>query len=179
MGLESVSQISDLNTAWPLGSDDIAEGDDHLRNVKVAVKSLLTDFSQLGGDAPKWTKYTIAETSLTDADTSQDISLVTLTQREKVLAVTIKHSAAFTGGSLSGMTVSVGTAASPTFYTPAFDIFQAVGDGVFLDMTGYSSASMAAGGHAVIAQFNSTGDNVVNATAGSVDIWMWTVGMPA
>lgn len=39
MGLESVTYISDLNTSWPLGSDKIRQGDDHLRNIKLALKN--------------------------------------------------------------------------------------------------------------------------------------------
>lgn|SRR5574343_130992 len=39
MGLESPIYISDLNTAWPLGSDAKSTADDHLRNFKSAVKT--------------------------------------------------------------------------------------------------------------------------------------------
>jgi len=34
MGLETGTQIQDLNPAWPLGSDDVSQGDDHLRLIK-------------------------------------------------------------------------------------------------------------------------------------------------
>lgn len=47
MGLESVTKISDLNSSWPLGGDDRRKGDDHLRILKVAVKSLLADLNQI------------------------------------------------------------------------------------------------------------------------------------
>lgn len=48
MGLESVTNIEDLNVLWPLGNDPRNQGDDHLRAVKVALKSLLTDLQQIG-----------------------------------------------------------------------------------------------------------------------------------
>ena len=80
----------------------------------------------------------------------------------------MKHSAAFTGGTLSAMTVSVGDSSSTTFYTSAFDIFQAIGDTAFQDTDMYKSSTNAA--RNVLARFTATGDNVVNATAGSVDI---------
>lgn len=174
-----VTKIADLVPTNPLGTDDRKEGDDHLRNIKVAVLSLETNFAQLGGTAPKWQKTTIAETALTDADTSQDIAVISLTQFEKVIALCIKHSAAFTGGTLTAMTVSVGTATpdKPKFYAQPFDIFIAPTDLLFVDRTGFSSITMAAAGHSIIAQFKSTGDNVANATAGSVDIWVCTVKM--
>lgn len=49
MGLEAgVTEISDLNENWPLDDDLRYEGDDHLRNVKIALKSLLTNIAQIG-----------------------------------------------------------------------------------------------------------------------------------
>ncbi len=50
MGLETgVTQISDLNPLWPLGSDVKSQGDEHIRLIKVAMLSLLTNPSQLPG----------------------------------------------------------------------------------------------------------------------------------
>jgi hypothetical protein len=49
MPVESVvTGIADLNAAWPLGSDQKQFGDDHIRNIKLAVKTLLTGSEQLG-----------------------------------------------------------------------------------------------------------------------------------
>jgi hypothetical protein len=49
MPVESVvTGIADLNAAWPLGSDQKQYGDDHIRNIKAAVKTLLTKSEQLG-----------------------------------------------------------------------------------------------------------------------------------
>lgn len=39
MGLESVTYINDLVVTWPLGSDKVRQGDDHLRNIKLAIKN--------------------------------------------------------------------------------------------------------------------------------------------
>ena len=41
MGLETVLNISDLVSTNPLVTDEVGAGDDHLRNIKVALK---TDF---------------------------------------------------------------------------------------------------------------------------------------
>ena len=47
MPLESgVSEIPDLNPAWPTGTDPKSEGDDHLRNIKTAVQG---SFPNLAG----------------------------------------------------------------------------------------------------------------------------------
>lgn len=77
MPLESpVNQISDLNAAWPSGGEEKSQGDDHIRNIKAAVKSLLgaTGIMQLGfpdkstmngamlvGDGTGFVKKTMAE----------------------------------------------------------------------------------------------------------------------
>lgn len=125
---------------------------------------------------PVCSKYTVAETALTDADTSQDIALFTLPARGKITGVTIKQSDNFTGGSISALTVSVGTTASPAAYSAAFDIFQAEGDTVMQDDGGHFSTTFVS--HSVIAQFNSTGGNVSAATQGSVDIWACYAVLP-
>lgn len=73
MGVESVSKISDLNELWPDEEDGSGGGDDHIRNLKVAVKSLITDVNQIGigpaslsGQAGKVLAVNAAETGFTD-----------------------------------------------------------------------------------------------------------------
>lgn len=39
MAIESVTNINDLNPAFPTGSESKAEGDDHIRNLKKAIKN--------------------------------------------------------------------------------------------------------------------------------------------
>lgn len=40
-GLETVTTIQDLNTSWPLGSDLASTSDDHIRNIKTALKNTI------------------------------------------------------------------------------------------------------------------------------------------
>lgn len=55
MPVESASTIADLNALWPLGSDPVKEGDDHLRLIKEVLQAdavdqaQLEDYAQLGG----------------------------------------------------------------------------------------------------------------------------------
>jgi len=46
MALESVTHISDLNASNPTTSDGLSQGDDHIRNIKTALK---TDFPNING----------------------------------------------------------------------------------------------------------------------------------
>src|SRR5581483_1295578 len=45
-GLETVHDITDLNPAWPLGSDQASTADNHIRNIKIA---LTNDFPNING----------------------------------------------------------------------------------------------------------------------------------
>ena len=38
MGLETGTEIQDLNPNWPLGTDDVSQGDDHIRLVKSCIQ---------------------------------------------------------------------------------------------------------------------------------------------
>lgn len=46
MGLETVTDIDDLDISNPLGTDPRSQGDDHIRNIKKALK---TDFPSITG----------------------------------------------------------------------------------------------------------------------------------
>lgn len=66
MGLESsVTKISDLNPLWPLGSDQKLAGDDHIRNIKIALQTIsflknIVSFTASGTwTRPVGTKYVV------------------------------------------------------------------------------------------------------------------------
>ena len=112
-------------------------------------------------------EVTITHADLTAGATTQAINLWTLPAGAKVIGSYVKHSEAFAGGSISAMTVSVGkSTGGATFYTAAFDVYQAVAATTFQDTDQRESPTTAA--DVVTANFTSTSDNVVNATAGSV-----------
>lgn len=132
-----------------------------------------SDFAQMdiapGGKAKACESRTILESALTGVGSTEDESLFTLAAGAVIDGVFIKHSTAFTGGTVASTTVSVGTASAPTELTMGtFDIFQAVGDTIKLDSDYVGSPSNAATG--IIARFTVTGDTINNLTAGSVDI---------
>ena len=117
---------------------------------------------------PRCKTYSVSESALTAAAGTQDLTLFQLPSRGVMTGVTIKHSTPFTGGTLTGMTVSVGDSSGPAAYAPAFDIFQAASDIVFSDSALFKSTTFTA--RDVQARFSATGDTVQNAAAGAVDI---------
>lgn len=95
---------------------------------------------------------------------------LTFPQGSMPVFVRVKHSVAFAGGSLSGMTVSVGktTGAATTQYTTAFNIFQAVADTTLQETANPTNGQLSAVTPTVT--FTPTGDNCSAATAGVVNI---------
>lgn len=89
----------------------------------------------------------------------------------KIIGSFVKHSVAFSGGSLSAMTVSVGKTGNATFFTAAQDIFQAVADTTVQENSMFKSGQMTAL-TPIVATFTPTSDVCSNCSAGSVDIFL-------
>jgi hypothetical protein len=47
MGFENAGVVTDLDETWPLATDPRAEGDDHIRMLKLVLKGLVSDPSQV------------------------------------------------------------------------------------------------------------------------------------
>lgn len=116
-------------------------------------------------------RFSIGHADLTDADTSQAIALFTLGPNDAIMGVRIKHSEAFTGGSVSSCTVSVGGATDGVAaYATAFNIYQAVAATTLQWSQCLKNGTAASAGQVVSATFTSGGDNLSSLTAGAVDI---------
>jgi hypothetical protein len=124
--------------------------------------------TDLGGQVT-FRRFTITYADLTDADTSQTINLFTLPKGGIILGVRIKHSTAFSGGTVATCTVSVGSAAgTATDFASAYDIFSAAGDTAFQVTSEFKAVTYVA--DTVTATVTTTVGNVTDTTAGSVDI---------
>lgn len=125
--------------------------------------------------APWWTKYTVDYSDLAAAATTNNIELFSLPAGGVIHGVKIKHSTAFSGGSISAYTVSVGITGTLAKYASAFDVFQAVGNAVQQISSTVGTENHGAATSIKIAA-TSTTDNLDQATAGSVDVWvLWSV----
>lgn len=120
---------------------------------------------------PRWRRFTVSESDFTAAATSEAITLFTLGAGEVIHAVKIKHSAAFTGGTLSAFTLEVGISGNSTKYASAFDVFQAAADTAF-QVSSVVDSENHGSGTAIEITATSTGDNVVSATAGAAEVWV-------
>ena len=120
---------------------------------------------------PVWTKYTVTYSDLATVATTNSITLYTAVAKAMIHHVVVKHSQAFSGGSLSAYTVEVGLTGNTTKYAPAFDVFQAVADTAASNDRNDFIESFAST-TAVKITADSTGDDLDNAAAGSVDVWV-------
>jgi hypothetical protein len=119
---------------------------------------------------PRWRKFSVTEADFTAAATSEDIELFSLDAGEIIHAVKIKHSTAFSGGSATSFTLSVGIAGNLTKYASAFDVFQAVADTTFQLSNTFNSENH---GSATSIRIEAVSDvNVANLTAGAADVWV-------
>ncbi len=124
-------------------------------------------------------KITVAETALTAAATTQDVTIWTVPAKAQIERVIAETTTGFTGGSVSAMTVMCGPAAGSNAYLLAGSVFTAtlLGDVVAEMGAGVLSATLAdipsfSGTTALSCRFTSTNDNVVNATAGSTTFYV-------
>ena len=126
----------------------------------------------------RWTKYTIAATDFTAAAATEDIEIFTLPIRGTIHRVVLKHSVAFSGGSLASMTVSVGVTGSLSKYAVPFDVFQAPSDTTFgfNNLPGMENFGAT---FSVRAEAIAGGDTLDNVSTGSLDIWFLTSELPA
>jgi hypothetical protein len=123
-------------------------------------------------NTPHWLKVSIPFSTLASAGVStHQANLLLLPPGCVVHGVRAKHSIAFAGGTITSYTVSVGPTGTPTKYSPAFNVFQAVSNAAYLDTFVPGSESAGASVQLII-QAVSGGDTLDHCTSGSVDVWL-------
>jgi hypothetical protein len=128
------------------------------------------ELSGVLANLPRCRTFSVSHTALTAAAASEDVTLFELPGRGVMTGLTLKHEAAFGGDSLTGMRVTVGDSSDPAAYSDidGLDVFQVVSDTAFEDYALFKSTTFAA--RDVVARFNATGDNVLAATSGELDV---------
>lgn len=140
-------------------------------SIDIEGSSLDVTAVETGTGVPIWKKYTVSHIALQAAALTNDIELLSLPAFGVIHNVIIKHSTAFAGIGITAYTLSVGISSNLTKYASAFDVFQATGGGIgqtsnvsdFEDVTSSTSIRLAA---------TSTGANLDQSTAGSVDVYV-------
>lgn len=116
---------------------------------------------------------TVGHADLTDADTSQDINIgAVLPANARILGVSIHTVTAFAGGTVSALALDIGTSGDIDALVDGADLFAAAVDGQAATRPlGIAPNKLyASAGAQLVARFVSTGDNLVNLTAGTATI---------
>ncbi len=116
---------------------------------------------------------TIGHADLTDADTSQTIDIgAVLPANARILGRSIHTVTAFSGGSVSALAVDIGTSGDVDAIVDGADLFAAAVDGQAATLPDGIAPNklFASAGAQLIATVVSTGDNLVNLTAGAMTI---------
>lgn len=135
--------------------------------------SVLLPLTQLSNFVPRWVKATKAFSDLAVAALNNDIEIYSLPAGGVIHATKIKHGAAFSGGAISAYTASVGISGNLTKYSGAGtqDVFQAPGDTV-QRLDGVLGTESQGAVTSIRLAVVSVGDNLDQATTGSVTVWL-------
>jgi streptogramin lyase len=137
---------------------------------EITVNAALVALDAQAALTPFWVKQTIGHAALSAAAIGNSVELFSLRAGGVIHAVKVKHSAAFTGGGISAYTLSVGVIGDLDRYSPAFDVFQAPGNTV-QQVSGIIGTEDHGAAVSIRLAAISTGDNLDQATAGSVEVW--------
>lgn len=123
---------------------------------------------------PSWTKYTIGYAALSAAGLTNTVTLFTLPAKTLIHGVVIDPTQAFSGGLISGYTLSVGITGTLTKYCTAVSVFSASTQApqAFMGLESMGS------GTAIKVTATSITGLLNTATAGSADIYALTSLLP-
>ena len=134
-----------------------------------------------GGGGPTWQKVTKSHTDFQAASTTKDIEIYSAPAGTVVHAVKIKHSTQFAGTGFLDYTVSVGVSGDLNFFAGAYSVAQPVtAQHYYLTLLAAGGGTLNSNANApshtastsIRAQATSSGANLNQSTAGSVDIWL-------
>lgn len=125
-----------------------------------------------GAGVPCWRKYTVTHAQLQTAALSNYVTLFTLPGGGVVHGVKIKHSERFVGSGITDYKVSVGISGNATKYAAAYDVDTVVADTTFQLSTTVGGETHASTGTPILLTATTTGANLDQSSAGSVDVWV-------
>ncbi|HVU38090.1 MAG TPA: hypothetical protein VHC95_07125 [Opitutales bacterium] len=130
----------------------------------------------IADSVPRWIKVTKGYADFAAGATTNDIEVLLLPPNGVIQAVAYQHGAAFGGGGLSALTISVGVTGNATKYGAARDVVAAPNT---LNTLGGGGTESNAASASIRAFASATGDNLNAATTGSIDIWICYAVLPS
>lgn len=120
-----------------------------------------------------WTKYTISHVDLKAAALTNSTTVLTLPIKGIIEGIVVKTATAFAGTSITSYKIDVGIVGELDRYLSQYNAMTAVAESNYSiqDVKDIPSFS---GTTAIKIQATAIGANLINSTAGSIDIWIKT-----
>jgi hypothetical protein len=140
-------------------------------------KCVTLDFIRPGPPAPvldltpRWIEFgVLSYADFAAGAASNTIPLFNLAPHAIIHGIKIKHTASFTGGSITAYTISVGDINTVDLFASAYDVYQAPASTVY-QLSSNFYAEDNTNQTQIYATATSTGDNLSSATAGAVNFY--------
>lgn len=121
-------------------------------------------------NTPCYIKKTLTYSDFLEADNTKTIELDFLLKNTMIKNFYLKHSTAFSGGTISAYTISVGNYIDPNLFIDNFDVMSAVAEDNFI-LINLNKVIYETSGRVLTITARSTTDTLDHGTAGSVDVY--------
>lgn len=146
-------------------------------NVTIWTRDNIT-VEDLSSSSTLLSKNTVAydDASVALAATSATKTIFSLAAKTVIEYIVVKHTTAFSGGSVSALTLDIGDASDADELLASYNLMATVSDTAWESVSVIYLGSFASATN-IVATFTATGANLDQLTAGSVDIYVKTKGM--
>lgn len=128
MGLETVTNIKNLNTSNPVATDAVSAGDDHIRNIKTALRTDFPNFvTTTGGMTATQAELNVLDTVVAGTVSANDAVVVDASSKVDVWNV---DNLVLNGNDISSTTGLVTLTPTTDVSIVAASLFIATGEGI-------------------------------------------------
>lgn len=130
------------------------------------------------GEEVAVTKYTRSYTDFSFAGTGNAIVLASLPAKRALVGAIIRPTVSFAGPGITNVVIGLGYNSTTTNFASPYSVSQAIFDNTAQESMGAFYLGDFVASWPVYARATSTGGNLNTLTAGSVDIYLFTIDLP-
>jgi hypothetical protein len=123
-----------------------------------------------------WEKFSFGYADFSAAATTFELELVELAAKETLEVVIVKSTTAFSGGSVSAVTLECGISGQTDRYFGPYDLFATVSNTNFQNVSQSNEVYFTT--QSVVLKMTSVGDDLDALTAGAFDVWVKRSKLP-
>lgn len=130
------------------------------------------------GEEVAVTKYTRSYTDFSFGGTGTGIILTSLPAKRAIVGAVIRPTVSFAGPGITNVTIGLGWSSTATNFASPYSVSQAIFDNTSQESFGSFYIGDFVAAWPVYARAVSTGGNLNTLTAGTVDIYLFTIDLP-